>query len=168
MLSNAFDSGRLVISWSTGLARTDTRILSTNRPSCILDIGAGDTECSFDVPWGRSELALPMPFNSGNLLLTSYTNTLGSNWPTCANGVIRISVDAKLLNPLGQPVHMVGFFTWSDLEFLGPSSQLPYTIVCTSQREEVCEEWMEATSVPELRDHRGLETMTATPIVHLR
>lgn len=61
VFAGSLDGGRLIVFWHGASRPATPPLKNTQFPSCIIDVGAGQRECQFDVPWSVAETMLALP-----------------------------------------------------------------------------------------------------------
>jgi len=95
VFAGAQDGGRLVMVWSPSDISSTGALTTTSFPSCMVDIGAGERECSLRVPWAAADRSLLVnPWTSGAFPKTTYSVlTFPGGIREVCNGFVYIVAD---------------------------------------------------------------------------
>jgi hypothetical protein len=130
--AGSLDAGRVLFLWAPGPTRTGV-LDPTAFPSCVIDLGAGQTQCEMEIPWGVADKMLPLPASFATFPVTAYSGTAPAGHLQYGNGNLYVVVDAPLTsNQATTGIGLKVFFSWPELEFYVPSARTRYSVVCTS------------------------------------
>jgi len=162
IFAGSMDSGRLRVAFRT--TSGDASLDDLQLYSCLLDIGAGTTECEFPVKWCVDGRMLPVPPSYATMPGTSYSNTFGGQGYVL--GFVQVFVDSPLVtNQASSTLGVKAFIKWPSFECSTPHLRLRHTIQCTSGQDA---DATSAQGVASFGDARESAYVAGAVVAHLR